>query len=231
MAGAGLPRGGRWLVTGLCVAACAALAGCGGGSTTLASSTANSNASLTSRFSQLFGSTSQPAGETSNRTQVTQNQQAMDLGCPPVAIRSGASTMAVGLPGKPAAGSDLRYQLTIARTARDCRLEGGQIVARIGVEGRILVGPAGAPPNIEIPLRVAVVEEQVNEKIIMTKLFRIPANVTSDNGSWTYVAEDIAYPVPTPADAHDNYIFYIGFDPNAAKSQPAKPARRAKTQG
>ena len=35
-------------------------------------------------------------------------------------IRAGASTYAVGLPGKQAAGNDLRYQATISRTARDC---------------------------------------------------------------------------------------------------------------
>ena len=48
------------------------------------------------------------------------------------------------LPGKPAVGNDLRYQATITRTARDCTQNGGQITARIGIQGRVIAGPAGA---------------------------------------------------------------------------------------
>ena len=59
-------------------------------------------------------------------------------------MRAGAATYAVGLPGKEAAGMDLRYQATIGQTARDCTLSGGMVTARIGIQGRVIVGPAGA---------------------------------------------------------------------------------------
>jgi hypothetical protein len=45
---------------------------------------------------------------------------------------------------------------------------------------------------------------------------------------YSCVAEDVVYPVPQGG-AGDSYVFYIGFDPNGLKSQPApRPAKRAK---
>ena len=129
------------------------LSGCGGASLTGASP-ATGSPSLGDRFSQLFGSKSQ-AAEAPSAPQQVQNS---GLTCPRVSIRSGAATYAVGLPGKDASGMDLRYQATIIRTARDCNLNNGTISARIGIMGRIIVGPAGAPPSVEVPLRVAVVD-------------------------------------------------------------------------
>ena len=186
-------------------------------------SSTSDSPSLGSRFSQLFGSNSQEASTTAGTS--TQGTDNSDLSCPSVAIRFGASTLSVGLPGKPASGSDLRYQGTITRTARDCVLKAGQIYARIGIQGRVIVGLAGAPPVAEVPLRVAVVQETSgNEKIIFTKAYRTSVEVAPDAGSteFSLVAEDIVYPVPAAAVA-DSYVFYIGFDPAGLK--PEAPAR------
>jgi hypothetical protein len=201
----------------------AALSGCGGGSMFGSSSSSDSSPSIGSRFSQLFGSKSQAPGEAA--PPAVDNE----LSCPPVSIRAGASTFAVGTPGKPAVGNDLRYQATITRTARDCTKTGDQITARIGILGRVIVGPAGGPPTVEIPLRVAVVQGGIQEKTIATKVFR--TTVTMDeSGSvpFSLVAEDVVYPVPQGA-AGDYYIFYIGFDPQAlTPERPAKPAKKKK---
>lgn len=221
--------GGRRLkraaVAALAVAAGVALSGCGGGSMFGSSSGAGSSSgsSIGSRFSQLFGSRSQEASTTSTpSTQATDNS---DLTCPSVAIRFGASTLAVGLPGKPASGNDLRYQGTITRTARDCNLQGGQITARIGVTGRIISGPAGAPPTVDVPMRVAVVQEGAPEKVIVTKAFRTTVAMEGENTEFSVVVEDVVYPAPTLA-ANDKYIFYVGFDPSALKPEPTGRGRK-----
>jgi hypothetical protein len=144
-----------------------------------------------------------------------------------VSIRAGASTYAVAAPGKQAVGNDLRYQATITRTARDCTRNGDQITARIGIQGRVIAGPAGNPPTVEIPLRVAVVQGGVQEKTIATKVYRTTVSM-SEAGSepFSLVAEDVVYPVP-PGATGDSYIFYIGFDPQALTPEP-KPVTRKK---
>ncbi|MGL5164535.1 MAG: hypothetical protein ACRC9K_01430 [Afipia sp.] len=222
---AGGKRLKRAVVAALAVAAGAALSGCGGGSMfgSSSSGSSSSGSSFGSRFSQLFGSKSQEASTSSSpSTQATENS---DLTCPSVAIRFGASTLSVGLPGKPASGSDLRYQGSITRTARDCNLQGGNITARIGIMGRIISGPAGAPPTVDVPMRVALVQEGAPEKVIVTKAFRTTVTMEGENTEFSLVAEDITYPIPTP-EANDKYVFYVGFDPAALKPEPAARGKK-----
>lgn len=199
----------------------ALLSGCGGASLG-GSSPGTSSPSLSDRFGQLFGSKSQ-AAEAPSAPQQVQNSE---LTCPPVNIRAGASTYAVGLPGKEASGMDLRYQATIVRTARDCNLNNGMITARIGIMGRVIVGPAGAPSSVEVPMRVAVVEGGVTEKTIFTKAYRTTVPVSAEGvNNFSIVAEDVVYPAPTGGNG-DNYIFYIGFDPQALRPEPRRGRRR-----
>jgi hypothetical protein len=184
-----------------------------------------SSQSLTDRFKSLFGGKSE---EPAPGAPPSAPQSESDLSCPPVSIRAGASTYAVAAPGKQPVGNDLRYQATITRTARDCTRNGDQITARIGIQGRVIAGPAGNPPTVEIPLRVAVVQGGVQEKTIATKVYRTTVSM-SEAGSdpFSLVAEDVVYPVP-PGATGDSYIFYIGFDPQALKPEPKPVARKKK---
>jgi hypothetical protein len=180
--------------------------------------------SLGDRFKSLFGggnSEEKPAAKPSESTADD------ELTCPPVTVRAGASTFKVGAPGKEAAGNDLRYQATISKTARECTINAGQITARIGIQGRVIAGPAGAPPSVQVPLRVAVVQAGIGEKVIATKAYQTTVAMTEDSSvPFVLVAEDLVYPAPTGA-AADSYVFYVGFDPQALKPEPkAKPAKK-----
>ncbi len=203
----------------------AVLSGCGGNVTSIFGEEPKPEPlpTIGDRFVQLFGGKSQAVGEAPPAAA----ENAVD--CPPVNIRPGASTYAVATPGKQPVGNDLRYQATITRTARDCRINGDHITARIGIQGRLIAGPAGIPPMVEIPLRVAVVQGGVREKPIATKVYRTTVSF-SEGGSvpFSLVAEDLEYPVP-PGVVGESYIFYIGFDPQALTPEPAaKPARKKK---
>ena len=183
-----------------------------------------SSQSLGDQFKSLFGVSPEPPPPSAPAAPEERN----DLTCPPVNIRAGASTYAVGLPGKPATGNDLRYQATITRTARDCTLNGGEITARIGIEGRVIAGPGGTPPTVDVPLRVAVVQGGIQEKTIATKVYRTTVSMTEASSvPFSLVAEDLIYPVP-PGATGDSYIFYIGFDPQAARPEAKPRAPRKK---
>ena len=182
--------------------------------------------SITDRFKSLFGGKSDEPAAAGAPTPSPGPQS--DLTCPPVSIRAGASTYAVAAPGKQPVGNDLRFQATITRTARDCTVNGDQITARIGILGRVIAGPAGNPPTVEIPLRVAVVKGGVQERTIATKVYRTTVSM-SEAGSvpFSMVAEDMVYPVPPGAEG-DSYIFYIGFDPQALTPEPKPKAAKKK---
>jgi hypothetical protein len=182
--------------------------------------------SITDRFKSLFG-----GGKSDEGAPSAPGEGQSDSGgltCPDVKVRAGASTYAVAAQGKQPVGSDVRYQATITRTARDCNLNAGQITARVGIQGRIIVGPAGAPATVEIPLRVAVVQGGVNEKTITTTVVRTTVSLGEGlSVPFSVVAEDIVYPAVSP-DINDLYIFYIGFDPQALKPEPKPKVMKKK---
>jgi hypothetical protein len=174
---------------------------------------------ISERFDQLFGGGRGKVSETA--------PDGTEVDCPVVKIRAGASTFAVAPPGKQPVASELNYQATITRTARDCRrTTNGQMAARIGIQGRVIAGPAGAPASVEIPMRVAVVQGGVNEKVIATKAYRTTVQMTEDTSvPFTLVADDMVYPL-APGATGGSYIFYIGFDPQALGPEPKAKKKR-----
>lgn len=175
--------------------------------------------SLSDRFKSLFGGKSDEAAEP--KPAPAPGQPANDdIDCPQVTVRAGASTYAVGASGKPAVGNEIRFQASITKMARECSRNGADIMARIGIQGRVIAGPAGAPATVDVPLRIAVVQGGVGEKVIASKAYRTTVQM-SEGGSvpFTFVAEDMTYPVPSAAVA-DSYIFYVGFDPQALSPEP-----------
>ncbi|MBK3661192.1 hypothetical protein JJE66_08000 [Bradyrhizobium diazoefficiens] len=182
--------------------------------------------SLTDRFKSLFGGKSDEPAQPKPAPAPGQPPADDDIDCPQVTVRAGASTYGVGVTGKPAVGNDVRFQASITKMARECVRNGGEITARIGIQGRVIAGPAGAPSTVEVPLRVAVVQGGVGEKVIASKAYRTTVEM-SEGGSvpFTFVAEDLSYPVPTAATA-DSYIFYVGFDPQALSPEPKPRGRR-----
>jgi hypothetical protein len=155
----------------------------------------------------------------------------LDFDCPSVQVRTGAATLtSSATPGDPSATS-LRYQVSIGTTARECRVGAapGTVSLKVGMEGRVIVGPAGAGiANIDVPVRFAVVREVVDTKLITTKLEHIAVTIPPDSGNvlFTHVIEGLDFPIPRGGDL-DNYIIYIGFDAANAAPAPKAPAKRA----
>ena len=180
--------------------------------------------SLGDRFKGLFGG--KPDEPVTSAPGTSEPAIDPDLTCPPVTVRAGASTFAVALPGKEAVGNDLRFQASITKMARECSINGGVITARIGIQGRVIAGPAGAPAAVQVPLRVAVVQGGIAEKTIATKAYQTSVSMTeSGSEPFTLVIEDLAYPAPSGA-VGDTYIFYVGFDPQALKPERPVPKKK-----
>ena len=219
------------------------LAGCSGGGAGAPATTAST--STTPAGSAPVGATPTPpsfkdkvasffSGATQKGPQGAANAQP-DVECPFLDIRQGASTLTI--PPPPLDGGNeamaLKYQGTFVRAARDCAVVNGQMVMRVGVQGRVIVGPAGGAGQIEVPLRIAVVSAPLTApKTVITRLIRIPVMIgaNDDNVDFTHIEEGLSFPLPSTA--ADPYLVYIGFDPLAAAAQdqakrPA-PAKKAK---
>jgi hypothetical protein len=196
------------------------LAGCGSSSSLLSSSP------LDVFSSSSKATTDKPAAS------ATASASDPDIDCPGVSVRTGAATLMIGSKpgeGEPAA-LDLRYQGSIVRTARECHVSAGVMTMKVGVEGRVVTGPAGGPGSLEVPLRIAVVLEGVNPKPIMSKLVRIPVTITADadRATFTHIDPDISFPLPVPLGAIDSYVVYVGFDPGAAQPEKKPPVAKGK---
>jgi|SRR5262245_61940776 len=188
-----------------------------------ASSVGSADSSFGSRFTSLFSratpGVTQPASPTPS---------APDVACPGVDIRTGASTLNIAAKSGPATAGDLRYQLSFRQTARECSVQDGTMAIKVGVEGRVILGPMGGPGIVDVPLRYAVVQEGPQPKTIVTKFKRLPVTVAGDQAhvQFTDIEEGLAFPVPQGTDL-DAYVVYVGFDEIGDKNEK-KPPKTAK---
>lgn len=145
-----------------------------------------------------------------------------ELVCPTVGIRQGASTLTIPPAGEVGAMA-LRYQGSIGQMARECKVTGGVMHMKVGVQGRIILGPAGGPGKLDIPLRYAVVREGPEPVTITSKFYKVPVVVpdAQTNVSFTHVDDDVSFPMPGGMDI-EAYVIYVGFDPAGEKQAPPK---------
>jgi hypothetical protein len=149
-----------------------------------------------------------------------------DVECPSVLVRNGASTWQTPTGG---ATTDLRYQASLGQMARECALLGDTMTVKVGIEGRLLVGPKGAPGNIEVPLRLALVEEGPQPKSIWTKFYAVPVSLQPGQSGtpFTHVEDDLTFVMPPSKDI-TAYVIYVGFDPQGLNARKKRaPAHNA----
>lgn len=128
--------------------------------------------------------------------------------CPPIKVRPGAE--AVYYYGKGQIGNprDLQYQAVIDKQSRNCVVSNGLITVKMGVVGRLLLGPAGNQTSVELPLRFAV--ERNDSTALYSELYKIPVTVTppAQAGDFVKVVENIQIPYVTG----DDITIWVGFD-------------------
>ena len=209
--------------------------GCGGGSNLFGGSSASAPTATVTPASSSGGLL--PADITnffsgsSDKGQQAVAGATADAECPYIQIREGASTLTINGSGDNAAMS-LKYQGTFVRAARQCAVVAGQMVMKIGIQGRLVLGPQGGPGQVNVPLRIAIVDEKpASSRTIVTKLIIIPVAVQSadDNPSFTHVEDNVTFPMPSSSEL-DNYVVYVGFDALAAQPQEKRKAPRAKVK-
>lgn len=171
----------------------------------------------------LFGKSSTPSDSSEPAN------TAAEVDCPGVTVRQGASTLSITAPGADAGPMTTRYQVSIGQTARECAPLGGVMTMKVGVQGRVLLGPVGGPGQIDVPLRMAVVQEGASPKTIVSKFYKLAVAIPPGQTSvpFVHVEQDLTFPTPRAAD-FEAYVVYVGFDPQSLNTKPERPAKKQK---
>ena len=154
-----------------------------------------------------------PAGTTQPKNPARESDRivklpatAEELDCPEVDLTEGGATARVGGP----ASQDVRYQFDITDVARECNPQGAQFALKVGVSGRLLIGPAGAPGAYSTTLHVRVTRDADNNPVF-DKSFSVAANTAgAANASFRIVTEPILLPL-TRARLDNDYTVTVGF--------------------
>jgi hypothetical protein len=144
------------------------------------------------------------------------------IDCPEVEVLGGAAAMRVG--GQE--NASVRYQYSMAEVARECLVENGQINIKVGVEGRVLLGPAGGPGSFQIPVRIAI-RREADQRPAVSKVYRIAAAIPAGESQTTFnmVSDTLQVPYLRPR-ADDDYTIVVGFDEKADAAEPNRKKRR-----
>jgi len=151
--------------------------------------------------------------------------QVRHIFCPEVVVLEGTAASQV-YAGTPPSSANLRYQYALDDTARECTLEGDQLAIKIGVAGKVLLGPAGSPGGFSVPVRMAVLREHDNQPIV-SKIYRASVTVAAGEtrADFTVVSEPLHVPF-IQDHAEDDYTIKVGIDEGASADKPA--AKHAK---
>ncbi|MGD1036108.1 MAG: hypothetical protein ABR878_02735 [Roseiarcus sp.] len=149
---------------------------------------------------------------------------AEDLDCPSIEIQDGAASLRVG----GAENASVRYQFDIVQVARECEPQGDKFSLKVGVSGRVLIGPAGSPGAFSAPLRITV-RSEIDQKPAYSKTYKVEADTAgAAQAPFQLVSEPIILPM-TRTELADDYSIIVGFD-NGQAAKVAPPRKRRPAQ-
>jgi hypothetical protein len=180
------------------------LSGCGGGST----------ASDTVANLLAFNTTRAPELPPQKATEPESDEL-----CPTVDIaENGAAHRSYA---GPANNQTLRHQISITDVARQCTLApGGGYVLKVGVEARLLIGPAGNTGTYSAPFRLTV---KRGDKVVATRQRVASASITAGQGNTTFTLIEEGISVPPGPEA---VTIEVSMGGGPASADPRRKARR-----
>jgi len=195
---------GRWLALPLL---CLGLAGCGSSSSTGEPSAAQKLGNVL-----MFQSTTPPPVD-----QLPKDEDDMTVVCPEVIVADGGAALRAQS-GQDSSG--LRYQISITNVARECTPTGnGGFRLKVGVEGRVLLGPAGGAGSYGATLTTTVTR---GTSVVARRASRVGGTIPGGQGGtdFSHVEDGIVVP-PGQSDVE----IIVGLGQGGAVS-PARHRRR-----
>jgi len=161
-----------------------------------------------------------------NGGKASPNAQSRHVFCPEVRVLDGTEASRVYAGTSPSSGN-LRYQYALTDTARECALDGDQLTIKVGVAGKVLLGPAGNAGSFAVPVRMALFRKNENEPVV-SKLYHARVNVIQSDpqAAFTIISEPLHVPFIQEHSEQD-YAIKVGIDEvNAAGENASKGSKR-----
>lgn len=137
--------------------------------------------------------------------------------CPNVEVPEGGAAIRVG-----GEGTGLRHQVTLGRVARECnRLQDGSLAVKIGIEGHVLLGPAGTPGRFDAPVSFSI---KSGGKVIVSRVRRVavPVPAGQAQGLFSLVEDNLV--VPAAMAANYDIEVRLGAAPQRVSAPKARKA-------
>jgi hypothetical protein len=171
----------------------------------------------------MFGGGSAPSADTQQLQNATATPAqiaaespalpAIATQCPPIKVRPGAEAVFYYGKGKVGNPSDLQYQAVIDKQSRNCVVSNGLITVKMGVVGRLMLGPSGTQQSVDLPLRFVV---ERGEAPLFSQLYQLPVTVTPPAQASDFVK--VVENVQIPYVAGDDITIWVGFDSSGKKT-------------
>ena len=157
-----------------------------------------------SESAQLQNSSATPAQISAASTNAL---PAIATECPEIRVRPGSEALFYYGKGKVGDPRSLNYQAVIEKQSRNCVVSNGLITVRMGVVGRLLLGPAGSQQSVDLPLRFAVERDEV---AVFSERYDIPVTITPPNQSEEFIK--VVENVGIPYLGGERIVIWVGFD-------------------
>jgi hypothetical protein len=155
----------------------------------------------------------------------TGDAQGRRVSCPEIVVLDGTGVARL-YAGSPPSSTNLRVQYSIEDTARECSIADDKLVLKIGIAGKVLLGPAGTPGSFSVPVRVAVVRN-ADQSPVVSKLYHAAATIAArrTEESFTIISEPISLPfIHDRAEA--DYSIKVGIDSAGGAERAEGEGRR-----
>jgi hypothetical protein len=130
--------------------------------------------------------------------------------CPPIKVIDGGQALFKYVDNKNPNPRQLNWQAVIDKQSRNCVVSNGKITIKMGVVGRVLLGPAGNLQSAELPLRFAVERDGT---ALFSELYQIPVDVQGGAQSADFVK--VVENVEIPYIGGEQITIWVGFDNRA----------------
>ncbi len=137
----------------------------------------------------------------------------IDPGCPKFVAEPRDNNITFYEQGRAGDGLAIMHRGEITKTARECRVEGGQVKIKYGFSGRVLLGPRGQSGTVTLPVNVAVTDAKRAK--VAADAMKISVAVALDKpiGYFSAVRE-VAFPLAEGARPGE-YELQVAFDRKA----------------